>query len=198
MNSFQKTESKVITLPLNDIDTDMIIPAQYMTSTSKDGYGKFLFDRLKKSDPDFPLNLPKFQDAEIILAKKNFGCGSSREHAVWALTSWGIKVVIAESFADIFFSNSGKNGLVTIILSPEKIQKLFQILEENDQLKIQVNLETKKIILPNSEEFDFEYDEFRRECILNGEDDLDYLLKLESQIDDWNKKRQANVYLQNS
>jgi 3-isopropylmalate/(R)-2-methylmalate dehydratase small subunit len=195
MKSFQKTESKVIALPLNDIDTDMLIPAQYMTSTSKDGYGEFLFDRLRKADPEFPLNLPKFQEAEIILAKKNFGCGSSREHAVWALMSWGIKVVIAESFADIFFSNSSKNGLVTIILPSEKIQKLFELLEEDDEAKIQVNLENKKIILPSLEEFDFEYDEFRRECILNGEDDLDYLLKFENQIDDWDQKRSKNVYL---
>src|ERR1700760_4652939 len=110
MEKFEKLKSKVIPLPMTDVDTDMIIPAQFLTSISRDGYGQNLFRRLRDNDPDFPFNQAKYSGAEILVADDNFGCGSSREHAVWALAGAGVKAVIAKSFADIFFGNSAKNG----------------------------------------------------------------------------------------
>ncbi|MCL4143012.1 UNVERIFIED_CONTAM: hypothetical protein GTU68_040436, partial [Idotea baltica] len=117
MQEFKNLSSNVIPLPIVNIDTDMIIPANFMTSTSRDGYAKNVFRRLRDQDENFPFNLDKYKDASIIVSGDNFGCGSSREHAVWALVGWGIKVIIAPSFADIFASNSGKNGLVLVTLS---------------------------------------------------------------------------------
>ena len=116
MDKFTTLTARCVPLEINDVDTDLIIPAQYLTSISRDGYGENVFRRLRDENPDFPLNQDKFKDVQILLAAKNFGCGSSREHAVWALQGYGFRVVIAESFADIFFSNSAKNGLLLISL----------------------------------------------------------------------------------
>ena len=124
MQAFTQITSSVIPLPLKDVDTDMIIPAQYLTLTSKSGYGDHLFSRLREQDQDFVFNQACYQDAEILLSGENFGCGSSREHAVWALLQHGIKVVIAESFSDIFFNNSAKNGLLLVALAKSAIDDL--------------------------------------------------------------------------
>jgi 3-isopropylmalate/(R)-2-methylmalate dehydratase small subunit len=193
MQPFTNLSSKIIPIPLKDIDTDMIIPAQYMTQTGKEGYGEHVFERFRQADPDFPLNLPKFQGAGILLAQENFGCGSSREHAVWALSSAGIRVIIAPSFADIFFNNSGKNGLVTIILPQEAVDKLFELSKTRD-LQARVDLEKQIVTVENIGEFPFEYDQFRKECILKGLDDLDYILSYTEEIDKWQKNHQDNIY----
>jgi 3-isopropylmalate/(R)-2-methylmalate dehydratase small subunit len=188
MQKFTTLESSIIPIPIQDIDTDMIIPAQYLTRTGSDGFGQFAFQRLKENDPNFPFNLKKYQDANIILAKKNFGCGSSREHAVWALKDWGIKVVIAPSFADIFFNNSAKNGLVLIKLTEQEVDQIFQNLKKEELLKATINLE-QQIVKIQDQTFSFEFDPFRKECILNGYDDLDYILANEKEIDEWDKKQ---------
>ena len=120
-----KIRSKVVPLPMKDIDTDLIIPAQYLTSISRAGYGQNLFRRLKDGDPNFPFNLPKYKGAEILVADENFGCGSSREHAVWALRDAGIKAVVCKSFADIFYNNSAKNGLVLVKLPADVVDSML-------------------------------------------------------------------------
>ena len=169
MKPFKTITSGVIPLPMNDIDTDMIIPAQYLTQTSKQGYGEFVFKGLRASDPDFPFNQPRYQQSEILLSGFNFGCGSSREHAVWALQQFGLRVIIAESFSDIFFSNAAKNGLLLIQLDKETIQRLAQFRE------VTVDLEKQHVVC-ESGTFTFDYDPFRKSCLLEGYDDMDYLI----------------------
>lgn len=182
MEAFKNVTSQIIPLPIKDVDTDMIIPAQFLTSIDRGGYGENLFRRLRDADPDFVLNKKEFLDAKILLAGSNFGCGSSREHAVWALLGWGIRVVIAESFADIFFGNSAKNGLVLIELAKDHIEELFS-LAKNSQNKVTVDLAAQKIVLSNNQQIGFSFDSFRKHCILNGLDDLDYILSHKEKID---------------
>ena len=193
MKKFTKLKSKLIPLEIQDIDTDMIIPAQYLTRTNSEGFGEFAFQRLRENDPNFPLNLEKYKNSEIILADKNFGCGSSREHAVWALKDWGIKVVIAPSFADIFFSNSAKNGLVLIQIPQKEVENLFKKIKNSD-LETTVDLANQKLIFEDKE-ISFPFDPFRKDCILNGYDDLDYILANEKEIDNWNQKNQSNQFI---
>lgn len=164
MQQFTQTKSQPIPLQLSDVDTDMIIPAQYLTSTERKGYGAHLFERLD-------IDLHTYKGREILVAKDNFGCGSSREHAVWAIIDYGIKVVIASSLADIFFNNSMKNGLVLVKLPEATIKEILQ------QEELEVNLETQEVTLPSGEKHPFEFDPFRKDCILKGHDELDYLLE---------------------
>jgi 3-isopropylmalate/(R)-2-methylmalate dehydratase small subunit len=171
MHKFQATTSLMIPLPLDDIDTDLIIPAQYLTGTGRQGYGENLFRRLRDADSNFVFNLDQYAKSTILLSGKNFGCGSSREHAVWALQDFGIKVVIAESFADIFAENSAKNGLVLVRLPAEEVHYL---LKENQA--VTVNLPEQIVITAGGKYFDFQFDAFRKYCILNGLHDLDYIL----------------------
>lgn len=179
MQKFTSITSKSVVIDIDDIDTDMIIPAQYLTSTSKEGFGVNLFKRLKENDPLFPLNLNENSGREILIAGKNFGCGSSREHAVWALMSAGFRVIIAESFADIFSSNSGKNGLLLISLSEEVIT---DIKENYKDKEILVDLKNQSIVLDNNKIVNFAYDPFRKSCLLEGLDDLDYLINAQDKI----------------
>lgn len=175
MKAFETFTSQVIPLPMKDVDTDMIIPAQYLTQTNKEGYGKALFSRLK-DNPDFVFNQARYQGAEILLSESNFGCGSSREHAVWAIMQAGIKVVIAESFSDIFFNNSAKNGLLLISMHKAAIDAFFKDTERKEGLSLTINLEHQVIQTPAGDSFHFAYDEFRKTCLLKGHDDMDYLL----------------------
>jgi 3-isopropylmalate/(R)-2-methylmalate dehydratase small subunit len=181
MKPFSLVSGYVVPLYQKDIDTDLIIPAQYMTSVSKGGYGTHLFTRLRSQDSTFPLNNPTFRDAPILVAGANFGCGSSREHAVWALLEWGIKVIIAESFADIFNSNSAKNGLLLVTLPSERVQEIHSRAQINSPLTMAVNLEALTISLDDKTTISFTYDPFRRDCLLQGLDDFDYVLKYRSQ-----------------
>jgi 3-isopropylmalate/(R)-2-methylmalate dehydratase small subunit len=193
MDKFQTTTSKIACLALDDVDTDLIIPAQYLTNTSRSGYGEYLFKRLRDSDQNFFLNhYSKLGSPKILLAQKNFGCGSSREHAVWALKDAGFKIVIATSFADIFFGNSAKNGLLLITLSEEQILELFK-LSNDPKFGLTINLEEQKI---SSENFNvtFEYEPFRKYCLLNGLDDLDYILSKKEEIDNFKQKRAAQLF----
>jgi 3-isopropylmalate/(R)-2-methylmalate dehydratase small subunit len=169
MQAFTQITSSIIPLDMDNVDTDMIIPAQFLTKVDKEGYGEHLFQRLKEQDSGFVFNDPQYQAAEILVTKANFGCGSSREHAVWALQQAGIKVVLAESYSDIFYNNATKNGLLTVCLPQEIISKFMK-----STIKLTIDLAGQTI---HNEIVDFDFDPFRKECFLKGQDDLDYLLE---------------------
>jgi 3-isopropylmalate/(R)-2-methylmalate dehydratase small subunit len=191
MEKFTTVTSTVTPLPMKDVDTDLIIPAQFLTSISRDGYGVNLFKRLKETDPNFPLNQEKYKGSQILLADSNFGCGSSREHAVWALAGAGFKVVIGKSFADIFSGNSGKNGLLLVVLSDDQVDKMLERAKE-ETYSVSVNLADQKVTLPSGEEYSFEYDSFRKHCLLNGLDDIDYIRSFDSEVDQFRTERKKN------
>jgi 3-isopropylmalate/(R)-2-methylmalate dehydratase small subunit len=174
MKPFTTVRSHGAPLPLKDVDTDMIIPAQFLTSTSRDGFGENLFARLRASDPRFFMNQDRYQGAEILIAGSNFGCGSSREHAVWALRSSGIKVVIAPSFADIFASNSSKNGLLLVRLDRDTTNALLRECAEGKVI-LTVDLERQVVVTHDGREWSFPCDPYLRHCLLNGLDDMDFL-----------------------
>ena len=193
MRAFQKISSRAVPLRADHVDTDQIIPARYLTTLSKLGLGKGLFDAWRyqapdQANPDFVLNKAEFQGSEILLAGENFGCGSSREHAVWALTDYGFRAVIAESFADIFMSNSLKNGLLPVALKPEQIEALFQQAESTNPLPIEVCLETQTVSSAMGHHFNFEISPFRKDCLLRGLDDLGYLVEQLPDIESFEEK----------
>lgn len=187
MQKFIEFSSTVIPLAMKDVDTDMIIPAQYLTQINRDGYGKYLFKNLKTMESNFVFNQQQYLDSQILLAQTNFGCGSSREHAVWALMQAGIKTIIAESFSDIFFNNAQKNGLLLITLNKPDIVTLFS-QSQNQLLTLAIKLE-QQIICSSDKVFHFDYDPFRKTCLLNGYDDLDYLLNSLDQIEAFKSAR---------
>lgn len=190
MQKFTKLTSIVMPLPIKDIDTDMIIPADFLTSTSREGYGENVFRRLRDQDADFPMNQEKYKKAQIIVADTNFGCGSSREHAVWAILSAGFRVIIAPSFADIFFNNSAKNGLVLITLDKKIVDKLMKSSElrtQNSDGMITVDLENQTVQTAFGS-YNFDFDPFRKHCILNGLDDIDYIFEEKDAIEKWEKR----------
>ena len=193
MEKFNKFTSTAVPLNMNDVDTDMIIPAQFMTSVSRDGYGKNLFRRLRDGDADFPLNQDKFSKGRILLAGNNFGCGSSREHAVWALTGWGFKVVIAKAFADIFYNNSAKNGLLLISLPSAEVDALIQQAQSGN-LALEVDLERQIVRTPEGKELSFDYDPFRKHCLLNGLDDIDYILSHNQDIQEFRERQKEHRF----
>ncbi|HEY9786130.1 MAG TPA: 3-isopropylmalate dehydratase small subunit [Candidatus Obscuribacterales bacterium] len=194
MKTFSTVTSKVIPLPMKDVDTDLIIPAQFLTSISRDGYGQNLFRRLRDNDPNFPLNQPRFQGASILVADSNFGCGSSREHAVWALIDAGIKVVMAKSFADIFYNNSAKNGLLLVPLAAEAVDQVLAEATRDDYV-VTVDLEKQQVLLPNGSKCPFSYDPFRKHCMLNGLDDIDYIRSFAAQIADFRERQRACSFM---
>ncbi len=194
MQAFQPITSRVIPLPMKDIDTDMIIPAQYLTQINREGYGEALFKRLKEQDTHFVFNQAQYQHAQILLTGSNFGCGSSREHAVWALLQAGIQVIIAESFSDIFFSNAAKNGLLLISVTPATSNPWLQ-QAEHGTLTLSVDLTTQTITATDGHAVTFDYDPFRKECLLHGYDDLDYLLQAMPAIDAYHAAKIAKEIL---
>ncbi len=187
MAKFTAVTSSVIPMPVNNIDTDQIIPARFLKATDKAGLGQSLFCDWRylpdgSPNPDFILNQPEHQGAQILLAGDNFGCGSSREHAPWALTGWGIRAVISTSFADIFRNNSLKNGLLPISVTPELHAQLFEIVQEIPHGQWTINLEEQAVHLPTGDTFKFEVDPFSRTCLLQGMDELGYLLSFAEKI----------------
>jgi 3-isopropylmalate/(R)-2-methylmalate dehydratase small subunit len=193
MDKFTKLSSLVVPLPVNDVDTDMILPAQFLTSTSREGYGQKLFRRLKDNDSSFPLNQDKYRGAQILVAGNNFGCGSSREHAVWAILGGGLRVVIAKTFADIFYNNSAKNGLLLITLEGKVIDQILE-LAKTGQYAVEVDLERQVVALPDSSEHSFEYDPFRKHCLLNGLDDIDYIMSHKAAVDEFRKQQESRRF----
>ena len=191
MKKFTLHEGLVAPLDRANVDTDMIIPKQFLKSIKRSGFGPNLFDELRYLDegqpdqdssqrplnPDFVLNKPRYQGCSILLARKNFGCGSSREHAPWALEDFGIRAIIAPSYADIFFNNSFKNGLLPIILDEAIVDSLFQAVEASEGYQLTINLEKQVVIKPDGTELSFEIDAFRKHCLLNGLDDIGLTLE---------------------
>jgi 3-isopropylmalate/(R)-2-methylmalate dehydratase small subunit len=188
VKKFTQVKSKAIPLPIKDVDTDQIIPAQYLTSISSDGYGKNLFKRLREESADFPMNQPRFTGAKILIADHNFGCGSSREHAVWALMGAGIEVMIGKSFADIFTGNSANNGFLLITLPSDTVDMLLKTAAETD-LELTVDLVSQEVRTAEGSVFKFDYDPFRKHCLINGLDDIDYILSEKSSIDSYRNKQ---------
>jgi len=186
MAQFTTLTSRVMPLPVNDIDTDQIIPAQFLKVTDKNGLAEALFYHWRYNDDkspkaEFVLNNPEFQGAQILLAGDNFGCGSSREHAPWALTSYGFRAVISTSFADIFRSNSLKNGLIPIVVDEATHKMLFDYVEEVPNAEFTVDLESQTLSFPNGS-VRFPIDAFNKACLLNGTDELGYIMSFEEQI----------------
>jgi 3-isopropylmalate/(R)-2-methylmalate dehydratase small subunit len=192
---FTPFESRMVPLPKNNIDTDQIIPARFLKTTSKEGLDKQLFcdwryDAQGNPKPDFILNTPRGQNAEILLAGDNFGCGSSREHAPWALTQFGFRAVISTSFADIFKGNALKNSLLPIVV-PQKVHEKLLALPED--AKIKVDLASQTITLPDGEKVEFPVDPFSKTCLLEGVDELGWILKQAGPIAAFEAKRVGSV-----
>jgi len=192
--------SCMVPLLVNDIDTDQLIPARFLKVTDKKGLGANLFsDWRYNSDgspkEDFILNQPDAKDAGILLAGDNFGCGSSREHAPWALTDFGFKAVISTSFADIFKNNSLKNGLLPIVVSPQAHSELQAVLKEDSAAKVTIDLASQTLTLPGGVSYTFPIDGFAKTCLLQGIDELGYLLTLEDRIAAYEKDHNAVIII---
>lgn len=186
MAQFKTLTSRVMPLPVNDIDTDQIIPAQFLKATDKNGLAEVLFFHWRYNDDqspkeDFVLNKPDYKGAQILLAGDNFGCGSSREHAPWALISYGFRAVISTSFADIFRNNALKNGLVPIIVDEATHKMLFDYIDEMPNAEFTVDLELQTLSFPNGS-VQFPIDPFNKTCLLNGTDELGYIMSFEKEI----------------
>lgn len=191
MRSFTQVKGIVAPMDRANVDTDMIIPKNFLKSIKRTGFGKNLFDELRYLDeglPDqectdrpinseFPLNFARYKGAQVLLTRENFGCGSSREHAPWALDDYGFRAVIAPSFADIFFNNSFKNGLLPIILAANIVDQLFEEMYAVEGYELTVDLATQSVTTPTGENFSFDIDEFRKHCLLNGLDDIGLTLQ---------------------
>ena len=205
MEKFTKITAIAVPLDRANVDTDAIIPKQFLKSIKRSGFGPNLFDEWRYLDhgepgmdnstrplnPDFILNKSRYTDAKILLARDNFGCGSSREHAPWALEDFGIRVIIAPSFADIFYNNCFKNGLLPIILVEETVEQLFKVVEANECFQLTVDLEQQKILSSSDSSIDvpFELDKFRRHCLLEGLDEIALTLEQTDDIRAYERKQ---------
>jgi len=194
MEQFKKIKSIVVPFDKVNVDTDQIVPKQFLKLIQKTGFGKFLFfnwrfDKNEKPKTDFILNDPKYKNSKILITGENFGCGSSREHAVWALQDYGFSVIIAPSFADIFFSNCFKNGVLAIILEPKIVEKLMKIKTE-----IEIDLQNQ-IIKTSSEEIPFKIDEYKKKNLLEGLDEIALTIKNEDKILEYEKKSNVSSLL---
>ncbi len=195
MEPFIKIKSRIAALPLDNIDTDQIIPARFLKITDKKGLGNHLFadwryDQEGNPIPDFLLNQPEIDGVKILLAGQNFGCGSSREHAPWALTDFGFQVIIAESFGDIFRNNALKNGLLPIQVDPEVHSQIKNLLNQNSSTQWTIDLEQQELFFPDQSSVKFQVDPFSRTCLMNGVDELGYLLTFLDKIVDYESQKQ--------
>ncbi|MDQ5947348.1 MAG: 3-isopropylmalate/(R)-2-methylmalate dehydratase small subunit [Pseudomonadota bacterium] len=206
MDKFVRLEGLVAPLDRNNVDTDAIIPKQFLKSIKRSGFGPNAFDEWRYMDvgqpgqdqatiaarpknPNFVLNLPRYQGAQVLLTRANFGCGSSREHAPWALLDFGFKAVIAESFADIFFNNCFKNGILPIVLPAAEIDALFAQVEATPGYQLTIDLPAQAVIRPDGKGIPFQVDAFRKECLLNGWDDIGLTLRHADKIRAFEEKR---------
>jgi 3-isopropylmalate/(R)-2-methylmalate dehydratase small subunit len=197
MDKFVKLTGVAAPLPVVNIDTDMIIPKDYLKTIKRTGLGTGLFAEARYNEdgsvnPDFVLNKPAYQNAKILVAGDNFGCGSSREHAPWALLDFGIRCVISTSFADIFYNNCFKNGILPVVVSPEDLEKLMDDASRGSNAILTVDLEAREITGPDGGKITFELDEFKRHCMLNGLDDIGLTLEKASAIDTFEKANAAS------
>jgi 3-isopropylmalate/(R)-2-methylmalate dehydratase small subunit len=185
--AFTRISSQVIGIPRDNIDTDQIIPARYLKVTDKEGLAEGLFSSWRSRadgspDPDFPLNQPALSKAQFLAAGDNFGCGSSREHAPWALTGWGLRAVISTSFADIFRNNAIKNGLLPVAVDAATLRQIFSLAADDPSAMLTIDLAEQSLYLPDGCSITFEIDDFSKTCLLEGIDQLGYLLKHEAEI----------------
>ncbi|MCB5189590.1 3-isopropylmalate dehydratase small subunit [Methylobacillus arboreus] len=212
MHAFTQLNGLVVPLDRANVDTDAIIPKQFLKSIKRAGFGPNAFDEWRYLDhgepgmdnskrplnPDFPLNQARYQGASVLLARENFGCGSSREHAPWALLDFGFRAIIAPSYADIFFNNCFKNGILPIILPAEIVDSLFKAVESTEGYKLVIDLETQTVVTPDSQSYAFEVDAFRKHCLLNGLDDIGLTLQHVDEIKAFEiKYKQAQPWLFN-
>ncbi len=207
MQEFSVEQGLVVPLDRANVDTDAIIPKQFLKSIQRSGFGSNLFDEWRYLDlgepgksckdrplnPEFVLNQKRYQGATILLARENFGCGSSREHAVWALDDFGIRVIIAPSFADIFFSNTSKNGILAIKLDENIVDNLFNAVEQIEGYQLTVDLTAQTVMLPTGEAIHFDIDPFKKHCLLNGLDDIGLTLQHADEIEQYEKKRKQQA-----
>jgi 3-isopropylmalate/(R)-2-methylmalate dehydratase small subunit len=203
MDKFTILTGLVAPLDRSNVDTDAIIPKQFLKSIHRSGFGPNLFDEWRYLDhgepgqdcttrplnTDFVLNKPRYQGAEILLARNNFGCGSSREHAPWALLDYGFRAIIASSFADIFYNNCFKNGILPIILDENQLDGLFKAVESTLDYKLTIDLKAQTITTPTGEVFNFSVDEFKKHCLLNGLDDIGITLQYTDEIVAYEQRR---------
>jgi 3-isopropylmalate/(R)-2-methylmalate dehydratase small subunit len=194
MQAFTNLNSQLVPLPYNNVDTDQIIPARFLKVTDKAGLTKGLFDRWRylpdgRPNPDFALNWSECQGAQILLAGDNFGCGSSREHAPWALLGYGFRAVISTSFADIFRNNALKNGLLPVVVRPDFHHLLFQLVEQDPHIRVTVDLNAQAVKLADGQVEKFPIDPFSKYCLLQGTDQLGYLLQQEAHITAFERSR---------
>ena len=207
MQAYNTQTGIVCPLDRSNVDTDQIIAKQFLKSIKRTGFGVNLFDDWRYEDegypgqdpstrvinPDFVLNKPRYQGATILLARDNFGCGSSREHAPWALSEYGFRTIIAPSFADIFYNNCFKNGMLPIVLTEEQVDELFEACFANEGYELTADLERQVVVTPEGKEFPFEVDEFRKHCLLNGLDDIGLTLQQEEAIKAYEAKMQQKT-----
>lgn len=207
MKSFTQITGIAAPMDRANVDTDMIIPKQFLKSIKRTGFGKNLFDELRYLDegqpdqdcsgrplnPDFPLNFERYQGATVLLTRENFGCGSSREHAPWALDDYGFRVIIAPSFAEIFYNNCFKNGLLPLVLDEAIVEQLFQEMYAQEGYQLTVDLPSQTVTTPSGESFEFEIDEFRKECLLKGLDDIGLTLEHADAIKAYEAERRKNA-----
>ena len=198
MEVFKTLSGMAAPLDRINVDTDQIIPKQFLKKIERTGFGVHLFhdwryidDEGTQLNPDFVLNYPRYQGAQILLTRENFGCGSSREHAPWALHDYGFKCVIASSFADIFFNNCRKNGILAVVLQPEEVQALFVEVEAHEGCQLTVDLLQQSVITPKGKKFSFEVDQFAKNCLLNGLDDIGWTLQFEEKIEAYEQKTRS-------
>jgi 3-isopropylmalate/(R)-2-methylmalate dehydratase small subunit len=197
MEKFTKLTGVAAPLPLINVDTDMIIPKQFLKVISRDGLGRGLFDEMRfnqdgSEKPEFVLNQPAYREAKILVTGENFGCGSSREHAPWAILDFGITCVIAPSFADIFYNNCFKNGILPIVLPQADVDKLMDDAERGANAIVSVDLAAQEITGPDGGKIRFDIDPFRKHCLLNGLDDIGLTLEKKTSIDSFEAKQQAS------
>jgi 3-isopropylmalate/(R)-2-methylmalate dehydratase small subunit len=199
MKSFTTLNGLAGILDKANIDTDQIIPKQFLRKIERSGFGvhlfhdwRFLDDAGTKENPEFVLNKPRYKGSSILITRDNFGCGSSREHAPWALEDYGFRSVIAPSYADIFFNNCYKNGMLPIVLSAEEVDELFQYVEKNEGAKLTIDLETQTVKTSDGKSYGFKIDPFQKECLLKGLDDIGLTMKHEAKITSFEKKRRSD------
>jgi 3-isopropylmalate/(R)-2-methylmalate dehydratase small subunit len=193
MEKFSTLTGVAAPLKMINVDTDMIIPKQYLKTIKRTGLGKGLFSEMRytddgKENPEFVLNKPAYRQAKVLVAGDNFGCGSSREHAPWALLDFGIRCVISTSFADIFYNNCFKNGILPIKVSPEDLEKLFDDAERGANATLTIDLEKQEIRGPDGGSVKFDIDPFRKHCLLNGLDDIGLTMEKDKKIDGFEQK----------
>ena len=205
MQAFTQLNGLVVPLDRANVDTDAIIPKQFLKSIKRSGFGPNAFDEWRylehgepgmdnskrKINPDFVLNQARYQGASVLLARENFGCGSSREHAPWALEDYGFRVIIAPSFADIFFNNCFKNGMLPIVLSADDVDALFEETEASEGYKLNIDLSEQSITSPSGKSYKFDVDAFRKHCLLNGLDDIGLTMQHQDAIKAFETKHQA-------